>query len=121
MTINLDDLNRQLRAADPVGTDPGLSSVDAARLRRVMLAAADAPEARAPRAATLALVSVFTLAVVLGVAAARKNATTPDADAGSSGGEVTPLARVTQVHFSTPGGTRIIWTIDPAFQLKEAK
>ena len=25
----------------------------------------------------------------------------------------------TQLHFSTPGGTRIIWTLDPAFQLKE--
>ena len=24
-----------------------------------------------------------------------------------------------QVQFSTPGGTRIIWTIDPKFQLNE--
>lgn len=24
-----------------------------------------------------------------------------------------------QVHFSTPGGTRIIWTIDPKFELNE--
>jgi len=27
----------------------------------------------------------------------------------------------TQLHYSTPGGTRIIWTFDPAFQLKEAR
>ena len=121
MTINLDELNRQLRTGDPVASDPGLSSAEAARLRRVMLAAADAREARTPRAATLALASVFTLAVVLGVAAARKTAMVPDAAAGSSTGDVTTPARVTQVHFSTPGGTRIIWTIDPAFHLKEAK
>jgi len=121
MTINLDELNRQLRAGDPVASDPGLSSAEAARLRRAMLAAADAREARAPRAATLALASVLTFAVVLGVVAARKTATVPDAVAGSSTGDVTTAARVTQVHFSTPGGTRIIWTIDPAFHLKEAK
>jgi len=121
MTIDLDELHRQLRAGDPVATDPGLSSAEAARLRRLALAAADARDARAPRAATLALASVFTLAVVFGVAAARKTATVPDAGAGSSSGDVTTAARVTQVHFSTPGGTRIIWTIDPAFHLKEAK
>jgi hypothetical protein len=27
----------------------------------------------------------------------------------------------TQVQFSTPGGTRIVWTIDPAFQLTEKR
>ena len=119
MTIDLDALNRQLRDGDPVAADAGLSSGDAARLRRLMLAAADAPRARAPRAATLALASVFTLAVVLGVAAARKTANSPAR--GSSTGDVVAPARVTQVHFSTPGGTRIIWTIDPAFHFREAK
>ena len=121
MTIDLDELNRQLRAADPVVSDPGLASAEAARMRRVMLAAAEARPRRASRAATLALASVFTLAVVFGVAAARKTATMSTAAGGSSGGDVSTPARVTQVHFSTPGGTRIIWTIDPAFQLKEAK
>jgi hypothetical protein len=28
-------------------------------------------------------------------------------------------AQRTQVHFSTPGGTRIVWTLDPDFQLRE--
>ena len=26
-----------------------------------------------------------------------------------------------QLQFSTPGGTRIIWTLDPEFQLREVK
>jgi hypothetical protein len=121
MTINLDELNRQLRAGDPVATDPGLSSAEAAHLRRVMLAAADSQPARAPRIAMLALASVFTLAVVFGVAAARKTGTVPAAGPASSTGDIAMSARVTQVHFSTPGGTRIIWTIDPAFRFKEAK
>jgi hypothetical protein len=28
-------------------------------------------------------------------------------------------AQPTQIHFSTPGGTRIVWTLDPEFQLRE--
>jgi hypothetical protein len=26
-----------------------------------------------------------------------------------------------QVQFSTPGGTRVIWTLDPEFELREVK
>ena len=121
MTINLEQLNRQLRDGDPVAGDPGLSSTDAARVRRGMLAAADSREVRVPRAGTLALAGVFTLAVMFGVAAARKTGSMPAAGGGSSSGDIAAPARVTQVHFSTPGGTRIIWTIDPAFHFKEAK
>jgi hypothetical protein len=32
-----------------------------------------------------------------------------------------PAPAKTQLHFSTPGGTRIIWTLDPSFHLTETR
>jgi hypothetical protein len=45
----------------------------------------------------------------------------PSAPSGDAAGALTSPEsdQRTQVQFSTPGGTRIVWTIDPGFQLTE--
>jgi hypothetical protein len=113
------ELRRRLREGDPVAAEPPPSSDDMQRVRRAMLAAAGRAPARSGRYATLALAATLMVAAALGVAAARqfaagRAAAVPPA-AGAAGGEDR-----TQLQFSTPGGTRIIWTIDPAFRLREA-
>ena len=113
------DLTNRLRDADPVPREPGLSPEAAANLRRAVVAAG--------RAATihpvlwgrqLAIAACLTVMVLAGVVAAHRvpPATREDVSqaAASAGSD-----RRTQVHFSTPGGTRIVWTLDPGFQLRE--
>lgn len=66
----------------------------------------------------LAVGAVLTLMVVSGVIAGRWMPASVDEHA-----VIIPSLPETgerrQVQFSTPGGTRIIWTIDPKFQLNE--
>jgi hypothetical protein len=110
----MNDLTTRLRDADPVRLEAGLPAETREGMRRAILSAAEAGGSRAPQwrqPLALAAVGVLTMA---GAAAAhrfaeareRPTATAPAAP---------PVA--TQVQFRTPGGTRIIWTIDPAFHL----
>jgi hypothetical protein len=110
------DPGARLREADPVGREPGLSPEALADMRRNVVATARRHEHRVvsrPRvfaiAATAALVAVATVAIVRRPDAGRVAPVAPST--------VSDQGRPTQVHFSTPGGTRIIWTIDPAFHL----
>ena len=116
-----DELRRRLREADPVAAEgpPAADAMQDVR-RAVLAAAAQAPAARTNRYATLALAATLAIAAALGVVAARQFGA-------GTGGQAIPqraasitAAERTQVQFSTPGGTRIIWTIDPAFRLTEA-
>jgi hypothetical protein len=111
---NLKDL---LRDADPVPREPGLSSDALADLRRAMLAAAHAEPVRPVfwlRQLTMA--ACLTVLVLAGlVAAYRVQPAARDVPTPASSASAQP----TQIHFSTPGGTRIIWTLDPGFQLRE--
>jgi hypothetical protein len=113
------DLTNRLREADPVAREPGLSPQAAADLRRAILAAAHAATIHPVLwGRQLAIAACLTVMVLAGVVVAhrvpsaiREDVPQPAASAGSD--------QRTQVHFSTPGGTRIVWTLDPAFQLKE--
>jgi hypothetical protein len=113
----MNTLNDLLRDADPVSREPGLSPDAIADLRRAMLAAAHAEPVRSVfwmRQLTMA--ACLTVLVLAGlVAAYRVQPVVRDVPnpAGSAS------AQRTQIHFSTPGGTRIIWTLDPGFQLRE--
>ena len=112
------DLNTLLRDADPVSREPGLSPDAVADLRRAMLVAAQAtPDRRVAWGRQLAMAACLAVMVLTGVVAAHRVRTAvrdvPTPSASSS-------AQRTQVHFSTPGGTRIIWTLDPGFQLRES-
>jgi hypothetical protein len=113
------DWRTHLREAVEDTGDDTLSPNDALAMRRVVVAAvqADAEVSFAWRI-PLAVGAVLTLMVVSGIVAGRWMPVSDDEHAvitpsASGGGERR------QVQFSTPGGTRIIWTIDPKFQLNE--
>lgn len=111
---NLKDL---LRDADPVPREPGLSRDAVADLRRTMLAAAHAAPARHVFwARQLTMAACLTVMVLTGLLAAYR---VPPAVRDIPSPASSASAQRTQVHFSTPGGTRIIWTLDPDFQLRE--
>lgn len=99
--------------------DDRLSADAALKMRRVVVAAvrADADVAFSWRN-PLAVGAVLTLMVISGVIAGRWMPASVDEHA-----VITPslpdAGERRQVQFSTPGGTRIIWTIDPKFQLNE--
>jgi hypothetical protein len=116
----MNNLRDRLRDADPVPREPGLSPDTVASLRRAVIAAAETAPVRAHLwGRQLAMAACLAVMVLTGVLAARRvpaavrDAADPLAAPGS--------AHRTQVQFSTPGGTRIIWTLDPGFQLKEAR
>jgi hypothetical protein len=111
------NLNTLLRDADPVSREPGLSPDAVADLRRAILTAAHAAPVRTVFwGRQLAMAACLTLIVLTGIVAAHR---VPVAVRDVPTPAVSSSAQRTQVHFSTPGGTRIIWTLDPGFQLRE--
>lgn len=115
------DIRSRLEEADPLRGDAGMSDADAARMRAVVLGATAELEPRVawwPRA--VAAAAGLALMVGVGSLAGRR---TPASDArlapqGAAAETVEGERR--QVQFATPGGTRIIWTLDPSFKLGES-
>ena len=113
----MNHLNRLLRDADPVSREPGLSAGDVAHLRRAMLAAAHAAPVRSVLwGRQLAMAACLTVIVLVGLVAAHR---VPPAARDVPTAASSASDQRTQIHFSTPGGTRIVWTLDPGFQLRE--
>jgi hypothetical protein len=116
------DLRDRLRDADPVANEPALPPDDVAALRRRVLDAAREPRAHAGGwNRTLAIAAAVAVMAGVGIDVARRaprqeNAATPLASTRADA----PVTR-TQLHFSTPGGTRVVWTLDPAFHLTEKR
>ena len=111
------DLNALLRDADPVSREPGLSPDAVADVRRAMLVAAhETPARRVAWGRQLAMAACLTVMVLTGIVVAQR---VPTAVRDAPAPQASASAQRTQVHFSTPGGTRIIWTLDPGFQLRE--
>jgi hypothetical protein len=112
------NLNTLLRDAEPVSREPGLSAAAVADLRRAMLVAAHAAPVRTVFwGRQLAMAACLAVMVLTGIIAAHRVPTAAVRDVPTPA--ASSSAQRTQVHFSTPGGTRIIWTLDPAFQLRE--
>ncbi len=113
------DLRRRLADADPLRREPALSEADAARMRRAILDAprtAEIERAFWPRA--LAVAGALGLVIAGGtVVVDRRSPEVPEAAVTVQ----TPVdaGERRQLHFETPGGTRIIWTLDPEFKLPE--
>jgi hypothetical protein len=121
------DWRIRLRDADRAlgrDVDPETSQ----RMRRTVLAAvpATAPaiqtwsRAFAATAAALTLVCVALLTALQGgreADDATAKGETADPALAAATDEVPATARQ-QLHFSTPGGTRIIWVFDPGFEVK---
>ena len=101
-------LGTHLRNADPLADTPALPPDEALRIRRAILAVASRP---APTWRPQPVVVAATIAATLlaGVVIGRR---LPYEDPPRA---VEPARR--QVQFDTPGGTRIIWVIDPDFDL----
>ena len=117
------DLRDRLRDADPIRTEPALAPADVSAMRRAMLEAVPAPRpaaSRWPRA--LAIAAAALLIAGAAIDSGRRSSPAqlePIPAAGS--GAAAAVSGKTQLHFATPGGTRIIWTLDPAFQLTEKR
>lgn len=113
------ELRRLLDAADPVRDEPELPEDAAARMRAAMLAAApgERPSRVFPR--VLALAAAIILMVAAGILAGRRMSTPePVPAAAAVPPESGDPAERRQLQFATPGGTRIIWTLDPQFTLE---
>ena len=114
----MNDVTRRLREADPVTRERGLAPDAIAELRRVVVTAAqDSSRAPGPwMMRTFAVAAAVALIVGAGIAARRRP---PAAPLDTNARPAAPAATArTQLQFSTPGGTRIVWTIDPSFQIK---
>lgn len=114
-----DEIRAQLEIADPLRKEPSLSASDVERMRHVVLNAARAvpsPMPWWPRA--FAAAALVVLIVIAGVAGGRN--TPRRAEPGGANKVAAPAAPAErrQLQFATPGGTRIIWTLDPQFKLE---
>lgn len=114
-----------LQEADPVRAAPALSTADAREIRRAMLGAVEAaPSLFFPR--TLPLAALVVVMIVAGATAGRRLSAPPalrtaDRTGDPAADPQSPGSNIErrQVQFATPGGTRIIWTIDPNFEMRE--
>jgi hypothetical protein len=105
--------------ADENTDDDKLSADAALAMRRVVVAAVKA-DAEMPFAwrNPLAVGAVLALMVASGVVAGLRMSAPVD-DTAVMMLRAPGAGERRQVQFSTPGGTRIIWTIDPDFRLNE--
>ena len=115
----------RLREADP-GRDAVMPTVDAQRIRRVVVSAAGERPGRVliwsrtfvATAAALVLICVSVLASLHRASAEMRQTRVGQGESGvlqeGAGGE----AERTQLQFTTPGGTRIIWVFDTQFDVK---
>jgi hypothetical protein len=112
------DLKTLLRDADPVVHERGLPHETVAELRRAVVAAAHAAEVNPVLwGRQFAMATCLTVMVLAGLVAAHR--VPPAVRAVPVPATSTASDQRTQIHFSTPGGTRIVWTLDPGFQLRE--
>jgi hypothetical protein len=117
------DIKKLLEDADPLRTEDPLSPAEAQVLRTAMLeAAVSAPRTvrslwHRPLAVAAIVVVLIGLGGVTGDRSWKPSSADPrGADPMQSG--VTNEKR--QVQFATPGGTRIIWILDPGFSLQDS-
>jgi hypothetical protein len=120
-----DPLASILKAADPAGEDPGLSRVESAQMKLALLETREQPPAWIPLVAGGSLVAV-TLVVLLAVWTPGLRLVPPareitPAQAGNGApGDRRPARdakRPRIIHFETAGGTRVIWSLDPDFDV----
>ena len=118
------DWHTPLRAALSEDDDDRLSPEEVQAMRRAVIAAVPSvPQAdrgfswRRP----VAVCAALTLMLLTGVAGGRRMPLRVAAPADPVSGTADGGGERRQVQFSTPGGTRIIWTIDPDFTLHEVR
>jgi hypothetical protein len=109
-------LRERLRAWDPAQDGSELDGQDRARMRRRVLAAVSEPVRLGlpGRALATAAGVVLTVAVGWGIydGAVMAPPGTP-----FTGPTEEAERKSRQIQFSTPGGTRVVWTLDPDFEV----
>ena len=109
------DIRYQLREADPLTREPALSTDDVHAMRRRVVSAARGARDRRVRPglqAAGAIALACTVVMILMVATWRR------VDRGAAGPATAPIHdEPRQLQFETPGGTRIIWVLNPALEL----
>jgi len=117
----VDQLNAALVGGDPVACEAGLSAAEIDAMRRAVVAAAETQVSAAfwPRPMFLAATVAVTIVVgvVLGAGLPLRALRPPAARLALSepAASTTRVDERRQLQFATPGGTRIIWVFDPAF------
>lgn len=114
--MNDDPVRDALRRWDPA-TNQELSSGDRMRIRRAVTNGGRV--AIMPLARIAAAVAIVAFAGLAGIAI--RNSVSPSQPLYRSATPVPDDAggaeQKLQIHYSTPGGTRIVWTMDPSFSL----
>jgi len=114
------DLKRLLADGDPVAREAGSSPIEAARMRRVIVAAVVEPAAQPvaaswPRPFVMAAAVAACLAV--GVSVGLRLNPEPQTQRAKSSAGAGAQGERRQLQFVTTGGTRIIWTFHEHFEL----
>jgi hypothetical protein len=113
------DLRSQLRQGDPLARESGPSPADIERMRG-FLASASPPAASGQHGLFLALAAVLLFASVGSALLVRAPLPQrPDEQpAAAPGGLAGAGSGLRQLQFSTPGGTRVIWTFNPNLEVR---
>ncbi len=112
------NLRTVLEDADPVRREPPVSMIDARAIRRAMLAEAQ-PGRPAFFPGAVPVAALVVLMIAAGALTGRKLSVREPLQTPVAPGAPVGTGERRQVQFATPGGTRIIWTINPEFQLGE--
>ena len=117
------DVRSLLDEADPLRSEPELPEADAARIRNAIASAARHPSKPATFwSGAFALAAAVVLTVIAGTLGERTLSTRHvRGDVATAVSPAATNAERRQLQFATPGGTRIIWTLDPEFELREVK
>ena len=107
------DWRARLREYDPAGDVPGPGRFDV--MRTVIVETARSARTRRPIGAWRLAFVAGALALVGGAAGDGNGTPRPLSDAA----ELQAQGQRRQVQFATPGGTRIIWELNPGFSLRE--
>ena len=112
------DMGKHLLDGDPLADAPALPPDEVQRMRRAVVAVARGPASTwRPRPVMVGATIAATLVAVVLIGRRLPHADPPALlPAGIVEGQTVEPAR-RQVQFDTPGGTRIIWVIDPDFDL----
>ena len=110
------DLRTLLQRGDPLAERPQLSPDEALAIRQVVLGAVRSERsAGVPWPGAVPIAAALITVIAAGVAIGFKR---PPADPPRAAAVSADSGDRRQVQFSIPGGTRIIWTIDPDFELQ---
>ena len=123
------DIKQLLEDADPLRSEETLSPAEAQVLRTAMLAAAVVAPRKVgsvwhrPLAVAAILIVLIGLSGITSDRSLKPYSSSVSTGDGSAVGDGVPSVRSDekrQIQFATPGGTRIIWILDPQFSLQDS-